>query len=370
MSLSIQYRSLLPALLILAVMPATAADTAERFAQANQALRSGDNAGALTTLDLLHEEHPDDVDYSFARGQALARLDRDDEALEQFAHAIGLAPEYEDVWRARYNVLLRQQSQYGDELLEFRERAARQFPTANWWRAEAAEERHPWELVFGANIDSLSDDLPGWDAQFMELIYERDEQWLYALNVSRDARDGTGDVSTGLRANSTWASGWLAGVDLAMASSPKFVPETSASAHLSRILGNGWSTSLRMRYRDYSSATVSSVIGGVERYFADYRIAYELGSSHLHGASSFTNHVLAANWYYNDASSVGVSLSTGREAESIGGGRVLETDVSGVAVNGRHQLSERLGLQWWLGIHDQGDLYRRKFLGMALSIRL
>lgn len=371
MSVSIQYRLLLPALLALAAMPLAAADTAERFAHANQALRSGDHAAALETLDSLHEEYPKDVDYSFARGQVLVRLHRDDEAIDQFAHAIRLAPSYEDVWRARYSVLLRQQSQeYQAELLDFREQSARQFPAADWWRPEASRERHPWKLVLGANIDSLSDNLPDWDSQFMEVIYERDEQWLYALHVSRDARDGTGDVSTGLRANSTWASGWIAGVDLATASSPTFVPKTSANAHLTRVLGDGWSTSLRVRYRDYSSATVSSVIGGVEKYFADYRVAYELGSSHLHGASSHTNHVLTANWYYRDESSVGVSLSTGREAESIGGGRVLVTDVSGVAVNGRHQLTERLGLQWWLGTHEQGDLYRRTFLGMAVSIRL
>ncbi|MDH3442117.1 MAG: hypothetical protein OEM63_15260, partial [Gammaproteobacteria bacterium] len=59
----------------------------------------------------------------------------------------------------------------------------------------------------------------------------------------------------------------------------------------------------------------------------------------------------------------------GREAEAIGGGQVLETDVKGFSLNGRHQFNERIGLQWWLGIHNQGELYRRHFVGMAVSIR-
>ena len=63
-------------------------------------------------------------------------------------------------------------------------------------------------------------------------------------------------------------------------------------------------------------------------------------------------------------------MTVGREAEPIGGGQVLETDVKGISLRGRQQFNERFGLQWWLGVHDQGELYRRQFVGMAFSIRI
>lgn len=115
---------------------------------------------------------------------------------------------------------------------------------------------------------------------------------------------------------------------------------------------------------------MGSTMGTVEKYLGDFRIAYALGLSHLHGASNSLNHSLTANWYYSDRSSIGISLNTGEETEAIGPGQVLETDVRGVSVSGRRRLTNRLGLQWWLGLHEQGDYYRRQYVGMALTIQL
>ena len=71
---------------------------------------------------------------------------------------------------------------------------------------------------------------------------------------------------------------------------------------------------------------------------------------------------------YSDTGSVGLTINSGDEAEAIGNGQVLETAVRGITLSGRHQLNGRIGLQWWLGIHDQGDFYRRRFFGMAVSV--
>lgn len=81
-------------------------------------------------------------------------------------------------------------------------------------------------------------------------------------------------------------------------------------------------------------------------------------------------HTLTTNWYFNDVASIGVTLSGGEEAEAVGNGAVLKTDVRGVSLSGRYQLGERYTLQGWIGTHEQGDLYRRRFLGLAISIRI
>ncbi len=356
---------LLLALLLSAMSPAFASP-AERFENARGLMRDGQYDAALAGFETLRAEYPDDVDYAFARAQALIELGRNDEAADELDAAIAMAPDYEDVWRTRYNLLVRQDRR--NELEAFRERAAGQFPRSTWWQTPGFVSRPTWMLLVGGGADKLSNDLPGWDNQFIEAHYERGDKTRYVGRIARDARNSIGDISFAL--GGEWpVQSWTVGAGVTVVADPEFYARTGFELHAGRSFGDGWNGTLRYRYRDYDNATISTVVADVEKYVSDFRFAYTLGASHLQGASNFMSHAVTANWYYRTGSSIGLSLSAGSEAEAIGGGRVIETDVRGVSVTGRHQLNERLGLHWWLGVHDQGDLYRRDFLGMAVSIR-
>ncbi|MDX1500339.1 MAG: YaiO family outer membrane beta-barrel protein, partial [Woeseiaceae bacterium] len=65
---------------------------------------------------------------------------------------------------------------------------------------------------------------------------------------------------------------------------------------------------------------------------------------------------------------LGVAWTEGREAEAVAAGTVLETDVSGITVTGRHGLGRRWTVDWWLGTQEQGDFYRRRYAGLALAV--
>ena len=338
-----------------------------QFALAQQALRNGDAETALAVLVPLRDHYPRNVDYVFAYGMALARIGEEASALAELRYAIELAPDYEDVWRLHHALLLKA----GDSaaLDTYREQAAERFPAATWWRTPDAEPRYPWILTAGAGFDFLDNGQPNWDNQFAELRWERSELQRYAMSVSRHARNNNSDLSLGAGAEFSIGQ-WTTGGRIAGSGSADFMPEIGVDVYAGRALGEGWAATLRYRNRRYSNATVGTVVVTMENYFGDWRIAYDLGVSHLSGSSGFMNHVIGGNWYYRDESTIGLSFSTGREAEAIGGGQVLETDVSGISLTGRHQFTQRLGLQWWIGIHDQGELYRRQFLGMAVSIRI
>ena len=348
------------------VSPALA-DLAERFAGARELVHDGHLDAALAALDTLRAEHPGDVDYAFARAQVLIRLGRNRDADEQLEEAIELAPDYEDVWRTRYTHLIRHGKP--NDIDDIRLQAAARFPTSTWWRQAEPEQQRAWMVLVGGGADSLSNDLPGWNNQFVETHYEHGETARYRGRVARDSRNDVGDISYGL--GGEWlVQAWSIGAGLTVVADPEFNAATSFEVHAGRSFGDGWNGTIRYRYRDYDNATIGSLVTSVEKYISDFRLAYTLGASRLHGASDFASHTLTGNWYYHEESSVGLSLSGGREAEAIGGGRVLETDVRGVSLTGRHQFSERLGIHWWFGVHEQGDLYRRRFGGMAVSIRI
>lgn len=346
-------------------------DVALRLRRAQVLGYNGDNDAAMEALSELHRQYPQDVDYLFARAQLLARQERDREALDDLRQAVALAPDYEDVWKLRHKVLSRQY----DEVAQFELQAllrdvAVHFPRADWWRTTESDAVARWTVLIGAGHENLSNGAPSWKQQFVEVSREQDSEGNYRLGLARDERFDDSDLTIRVAGEYSFASDWLAGFDLNTASDPTFQPGLGYGGFVSRSMLSGYVVSLRYGRREYETVTVGSTTAGLERYIGDFRFAYALGLSHLHGASNSMNHNATVNWYYNERASVGVSLNSGEEAEAIGPGQVLQTDVRGISVNGRHQLTDRFGLQWWLGLHDQGDFYRRQYVGMAVSIRL
>ncbi len=348
---------------------AIADDPASRFREAQQLQRTGKLDAALEEFDDLREQYPDNVDYSLARAQVLARMGRDSDALSELDIATRLAPDYEDVWRLNYALLSTQAGSSDREALEsLRRTVAERFPLATWWQPPKDTAR--WTILAGTVYDDLSNGLPSWNNQFLDVTHTRKSRDQFGLRLGRDERFTSASYSLGLHAEHHWVSGWFAGAGVSLADDSTILPDFGYSAHLGIPLDKGWITSLAYRRREYQDVSIGSLVGTVEKYHGDFRFAYTLTQSHLHGASYFMNQALTTNWFYSDSASISATISGGREAEALGNGRVLESRVRSLSIGGRYRFGERFGLQWWVGTHEQGNFYRRRFIGMALSIRI
>jgi len=51
----------------------------------------------------------------------------------------------------------------------------------------------------------------------------------------------------------------------------------------------------------------------------------------------------------------------------IAPGQLLKTEVTSVAISGRHPVSNYLSIGWRLATHRQGTLYRRTGIGVSVS---
>jgi YaiO family outer membrane protein len=343
----------------------------DRFRHAQEMRRSGDAEGALAVLDALRSEFPRDVDYAFGRAQLLVELGRDGEALDELRAATLLAPDYEDVWKLRLRLLARMEdSANRGERERVRRDAAERFPDATWWIAAPGEDEPQYTLLVGAGVDDLSNGLPTWNNQFIELQLRQDASRFYVARLARSERYGTTDTTLGVGVEQSWQSGWFAGAELSTAGGPDYLPELGLTAHVGRALDDSWVVDLALRRREFENATVSAAVGTIEKYAGAWRYAYSLTGSRLHGASGFFGHQASATRYYADASSIGLAVNAGDEAEVLEGGAVLESSVRGVTISGNHALNDRFALRWWLGTQEQGDFYTRRYVGLAISVRL
>lgn len=329
-----------------------------------------DDADSLTTLDALRAQYPHDVDHALARAQLLARMGNDEAALRDLRDAAALAPHYEDVWRVYYAVLRRQDSDAASlERQQLLEDAARRFPNSAWWRVEEPADEPSWTIALGSTYENLDNGQPSWKQLFTNASHEAN--WgHYRFGVSRDERFGESDVTVSIGGDLEFPAAWRAGLDIATVSDARFQPELSYAGHVARSLHDGWVLNLEYGQREYSTATVSSIVATIEKYAGNFRLAYALGNSRLNGAANSLNHRLSVSRYYGERASIGINLTTGEESEAISANRVLQTRVRSISVNGRQELNESMDVLWWLGTHEQGDFYRRTFIGVAVSFRI
>jgi YaiO family outer membrane protein len=253
----------------------------------------------------------------------------------------------------------------------WRAEARRRFPDSTWHQPEPTVEVRPaWTLLAGAGYDALDNGFGDWNQQFVGLAREVSGKVRHAARLSRSQRAALTDITLGLSADYTLAGDWLVGGYLGLSPDPGFQSQLDIGAHAGRVLPGGWIVDAGFRFRSFTGSDVSSAVASVEKYLGAFRVAYRLSVSSLSDSPTFTGHGLTFNWYYTDSASIGVAVGGGREFESLGGGRLLESDVASLTISGRHLVTDRLTLDWYAGTHDQGDIYRRQFVGLALSIGL
>jgi YaiO family outer membrane protein len=344
---------------------------AERFAEARALGQQGDYDRALEKYDALRRDYPHDVDFALGRAQVLMWLERDPEALAELEIAASLAPEYETVWRLWLAVLSRQPgADAARDLERLRDHAAARFPASSWWHAPPVIVVRRWTLSAGLGLDTLDNGQPNWNNQFLSAGFARSADTTYLFRMARNVRFDAADGQYGVGAEWRLGDAWFAGGDAGFSPNARFLPDVDIGAHVGRTLKAGWVADIRYRHRSYPTATVNTVISMAEKYVGNYRVAYSLGVSHLRGAGNTLSHSLIVNWYSSEQHSFGVSIATGEEAEAIGPDQVLEMEVRGLTLLGRHRINDRIGLSWSAGLHDQGEFYRRHFVGLAVSIRI
>ncbi|HET6628219.1 MAG TPA: YaiO family outer membrane beta-barrel protein [Woeseiaceae bacterium] len=347
--------------------PGHAPPPAERFACARRLAQTGEYAAALREYAELSARYPDNVDYLFGAAQVRFWSGDAQGALRLLPRARRLAPGYEAVWRLEYQVLASLGGPDSDARREaFRAAALQRFPDAAWLQRATTRPpaRRSWEV--GLNIDSLDNGAEDWQHAYAHVDRRSPAGDVVSFTLSEHRRFGLADRELAVGGSFKPSGDWIVDGGLRYSPNAEFLPETTAELGVARVLGRGWILGVDFRRRRYADDSVGTFGIEVQRYFGRFRASWQLQNTRLGSASSFVQ-IAAVNYFAESGSRYGITVAAGEEVEIIAPGRLLEMDISTVAVSGSHPLGEHLEILWRVGTHRQDAFYRRNTVGLSIA---
>lgn len=226
------------------------------------------------------------------------------------------------------------------------------------------------EIELGASHERLSNGRGDWRSTSLEGAHKFAERQTLYGGVRDTERFGLADTEVWAGYYHPLARDWTALVEASTSGEHHVLPRNSLFGQLAWQLGGGWSLNAGLRHSEYNRTAVDLLVLGAERYWGNFRAAYTMYSGRPEGAPSGLAHRFVLNYYYGDGSSVGASVTTGREVENVGPPTgILVTEVRNLTIYGRHWLSADWGLSWEVLAHEQGSLYRREGFRLGLRYR-
>ncbi len=224
----------------------------------------------------------------------------------------------------------------------------------------------PVQFEIGSVHETLSNGSPDWWEEYLDFKKVYAPRTVLYGTLRLVERFGLSDPEFTLGGYYPLDPHWTAIVEGSLSPSHNVLPAWSAMSHLYRDLGGGWGLQFGLRHREYTASAVDMDTLMIERYWGDYRTAYIATVSQVSGAGSVLGHTLQVNYYYGDRNTVGLLLSLGQEAESVGPGVVLTGTVRSADLIATHRLSQSQTVTIGVGVHDQAPFYTRTRMQLGL----
>ena len=335
-------------------------DEETRFLYARILTWDQDWEKSLVQYETLLASSPDNVDYLLGKAQVLVWSRQATAAVPILERARELAPDYVAVRRLHQRALTIVDERESQSLsaLDVERSAANVRENA---LAGATSSFVPQARVMAAaSMDFLDNGFADWSSLFVGGDYRFSPRKVIYGEVRSTDRFNQQDTDLTLGGHFPLSSQWSAFVQGSVGPDADILPEWSAMAGVRRSLPMNWGIEATYRHSEYA-LTYGSVMGlGVERYWRAYRFSYSLQRGKAEGAQATFSHVIRADFYYGDRDYIGFIVANGEEAESVGLGRLLVSDIETYGLTGQHWLTESWALTWAADYHQQGKVYTRQ----------
>ncbi len=225
------------------------------------------------------------------------------------------------------------------------------------------------ELGVSHARESLSNNPNPWTDTQLELLHYFAPRKLLAGRAISSERFGLHDNTLAVSAYHPLGERTTGYAEISASDTHRVLPRGSLHLQVSQSLPQGWGVLGGFKHLSYNSTAVNIAELTVERYFADYRAAFSLYPSRSSTAGNASSYRLQLSRYYGEENNIQVLFVNGVEVDKPTViDSVLATHVRGVALFGRHWLTQEWALAYGVGHTVQGESIRRS-LNLGLRYR-
>lgn len=340
---------------------------------------------AIVEYRPLRLSEPHNVDYVVAVAMLHVSRGAPLEALPELDRARSMAPDHEDIWKAEVNALDAAGSDtHNRQAQDLRQQAAVRFPNSTWMNASTQivskglkrepENGAPQKITdltrrttieISASTDRLSNGSGDWKGTGLQMTHRIADQHLISAGLRDTRRFGLSDTQVEASYSAPLTARLIGTLDGTFSTSHHVLPKNSLGAILQYEVMPAWFVHGGIKNTQYDNASVNQGTLLLEHYFSSYRWAAAWRPTRALGTTAHSAD-FRFDYIYSDLSSVGVTLSAGRDVATVEGPTVIVSDVRAITVNGRHWFNREWALHYEVGGTRQGDAYSKN--GVLLGV--
>ena len=346
---------------------------AARFLLARVLAWSSAFGKAIEQYQTLLGMSPGNADYLLGLGQTRVWNGQPEQALAPLRKARTLAPDYLDVWRVELTALRAidtEDSKAQATLL--RQAAATRFTEAQLatlpQEAAVATPAQSWtEFGAGGGAERLSNGRDPWYSAQIDVSHRFESgHSLYGF-AQVEERFRQQDETLGADVYVPIGEDWLVQLEGAVGNNNQVLPKWALFGRVDFEVTKGFLIGAAYKRSQYLVPTVDIATFAVQKYWSNFRAGLAINASSVERAHPVYSRTAELDYYYGERSFIGISGSTGSEAEFINASRIVNRHTRSVVVRGRHWVWKDAALEYALNRSDVGDIFRR--YGIRLGIR-
>lgn len=226
------------------------------------------------------------------------------------------------------------------------------------WADAAAPGGATTHIELSTDSSRLSNGTPDWRETSLRLTSKLNRQSTKSLELTQTNRFGLDDQEISGLLSAPVSDQLTATVGGSISPTHRVLAKQRVDGSLQYEFAPAWLVHGGLSHRRYDTTRVDQATLMLEHYFSSFSVSAAWKPVRASGLRSESAE-LRASYYYGDANSVGLIVSSGQEATNTRPGTVVLADVRATALLGRHWLSRQWAVSYALTRTQQGSFYTR-----------
>jgi YaiO family outer membrane protein len=222
------------------------------------------------------------------------------------------------------------------------------------------------QAEFTNESSQLSNGSPDWRETSLRLSQRLGQRNVRLIALTQTSRFGLQDHEVSGLLSLPLTDKLTASFEGGFSPTHRVLARQSIAATLQYEFLPAWIAHVGLGNRRYDATNVDQGTLMLEHYFSSFSASAAWKPVRAAGIGSSSTE-LRGSYYYGDANSIGIILSNGREATTLGPSSVVLTDVKATALLGRHWLNRQWAANYALSNTKQGGFYTRRSVGLGVQ---